>query len=204
MCHYNYRSLEIYHYYSSYCKCTIIISIFLKICHYLAFQCIYKNIWTKIAPTFHPLFLFIFSTLSMSALLWPTDCSLSQRGDPPLAALVTLPAALSQPHSSSVLGSSRPPTSCSAACERRQDGRGGDGAGYAGEGGRDDARAEDGGCAAARDDARGVVALLRPTQAVHFLAAAKLHLAVHEFFFVTSLCMNSGATRMVAPATPQP
>jgi len=105
-----------------------------------------------------------------------------------------------------VLGSSRPPTSCSAACERRQDGRGGDGAGYAGEGGRDDARAEDGGCAAARDDARGVVALLRPTQAVHFLAAAKLHLAVHEFFFffVTSQCMNSGATRMGAPATPQP
>ena len=35
--------------------------------------------------------------------------------------------------------------------------------------------------------------------------SAKLHLAVHEFFFffVTSQCMNSGATRMGAPATPQ-
>ena len=50
-------SSEIYYYYSSYCRCTITISNFLKICHYLPFQCIYKNIWTKIAPTFHPLFL---------------------------------------------------------------------------------------------------------------------------------------------------
>ena len=46
--HYYYRTLEIYYYYSRYCKGAIIILQFLQIHHYLPIRYIFQNLWTKI------------------------------------------------------------------------------------------------------------------------------------------------------------
>jgi len=64
MCHYNYRSSKIYHYYSSYYKRATVISHFFKTCHYLLFQSVFIKMfglkYPQLSCSSHPLFLFSF------------------------------------------------------------------------------------------------------------------------------------------------
>ena len=185
MFHYNYYSSEIYHYYSSYCKCAITISHFLQTYHYLPFQCVYKNIRTKIPSTFF----FLSSLLS----LLPLSLSMvfgSPMADRLLALVEGVP--LSPCWSRSPPPSlSRTPPRCRAVPGRQPAA-----APLASDGGMDaeamerDMQARADGMTLVLETAdalrvemmRGVVALLRRTQVVHFLlAAAELHLVVHEF-----------------------
>ena len=69
LCHYNYPSSLICHYYSSYWNRAITISKLSETCHYIPFQCVSQSLLTKIPPAF------FLSPLSLSSLSTATNSS---------------------------------------------------------------------------------------------------------------------------------